>query len=436
MELVVANPRGFCAGVERAVEVVDDLLDIAPAPVYIRHAIVHNHEVVGRLSRKGAKFVEQTDEVPDGSVMVFSAHGVAPDVVEGARNRDLLLIDATCPLVTRVQLEVVRQAKAGRSLIIIGHRGHVEVEGLAGYFSGSGVLRIVEDEDEARRVDIPNPDEVAYVTQTTLAVSQAQSVVEVLRGRFPNLSDPRGDTICYATQTRQEAVRELAKQVDIVFVIGSAHSSNTNRMVEVAIEEGCPAHLIEDVHDIAPDLLAEVNYVGLTAGASAPENLVQDAIATLSQRYKGLVVRELGVPENVHFKAPATLQKLMKEKAMQEKTSTKQDTIEREGLASVIDTATDLAAQLRDVSVSAAKVAEREIAMVVSVAENSRDQLVSEKTLREARAMEVLRPLRESAHRGGDIVFDAAAVVLRVGVDAVEQYFTTPRGEKAVATPA
>lgn len=306
MELLLANPRGFCAGVERAIGTVEALLRNMGAPVHVRHEIVHNRRVVDRLASEGAVFAETTQEIPAGAVAVLSAHGVPPAVHAEAEKRRLRVVDATCPLVTRVQLEVVRQAAAGRSVIVIGHRGHVEVEGIVGHFPphAPGVIAVIETADEVDTLRIPDEDAVAYVTQTTLAVDEARRIVDRLRSRFPRLSDPRADTICYATQNRQNAVRSIAAECELLLVIGAPHSSNSNRLVEVGNECGTRAVLIESAGDLRPEMFSGVDRVGLTASASAPEDLVQGVVDWLRQLDRELTVREVGTPEDLHFNLP------------------------------------------------------------------------------------------------------------------------------------
>ena len=309
MNLWIANPRGFCAGVDRAVKIVDELIDLVGAPVYVRHEIVHNHHVVERLRGKGAVFVDDLASVPRGALAVISAHGAAPGVQAQARTLGLRLFDATCPLVSKVHLEVVRHARAGRRVIVIGHRDHVEVIGTVGHYAnpeGDGIA-VVENEDEARQVGVPRPDHVAYVTQTTLAVETSARIVAVLRGRFPALIAPHHEDICYATQNRQDAVRRLSGRCSHVYVLGAPHSSNSVRLVEVAQESGAQARLIERADDIDRDWFASARHLGLTSSASAPECLVSEAIARLQQLVPTLAVREVGVPEQVVFKLPAAV---------------------------------------------------------------------------------------------------------------------------------
>lgn len=308
MQVILANPRGFCAGVERAVAVVRELLEIAGPPVYVRHAIVHNYFVVEELERKGAVFVEEVDEIPEGSIAVMSAHGVPRSVLHRARERALKVVDATCPLVSKVQLEVLRQTRKGRTVIVIGHRGHVEVDGLVGHRDPErGGVAVIESKEEAEAVEVPQPEAVAYVTQTTLAVGATREIVEVLRRRFPALAEPHGSTICYATQNRQDAVRQLVSRCDSILVVGAPHSSNSRRMTEVARESGARALLIESAADLDPGMFAATERLGLTSSASAPEPLVEEVIAWLTKHLPVVEVSEMGAPESVSFRPPASL---------------------------------------------------------------------------------------------------------------------------------
>ncbi|MCC6534094.1 MAG: 4-hydroxy-3-methylbut-2-enyl diphosphate reductase [Burkholderiales bacterium] len=306
MELVLANPRGFCAGVDRAIRIVELALELYGRPLYVRHAIVHNRHVVDELSRAGAIFVESLEEVPDGSSVVFSAHGVAPGVWAAARRRELHVVDATCPLVAKVHLEVERHARAGASVLVIGHRGHVEVEGTCGHFPphARGLLHVIESEREAAEVSVPEPDRVAYVTQTTLSLDDVARIVEVLRARFPALVGPRTDDICYATQNRQTGVRQLAQRCDVVLVVGAAHSSNSMRMKEVGERAGAAVHLIEDPGEIDFDWFRHARSIGLTASASAPEALVAATVERLQARWPDLARSTLGEPERISFRLP------------------------------------------------------------------------------------------------------------------------------------
>jgi 4-hydroxy-3-methylbut-2-enyl diphosphate reductase len=305
-EVLVASPRGFCAGVSYAIDIVDRVLDLHGAPVYVRHEIVHNRHVVDRLKDRGARFVEDLSAVPAGSLLVFSAHGVAPGVRDEASERGLRVIDATCPLVTKVHLEVLRYAKEGYEILLIGHRGHVEVDGTLGHAPDR--IHLIETVADVAKVHLKNPSRIAVVTQTTLSVDDTRDIVDAIRERFPAVRAPSKDDICYATQNRQTAVKALAEASDVVFVIGSPASSNANRLVEVAEKQGTPAHLIESARDIDTAWLGDgVHVVGLTAGASTPELLVVDAIARLRDcGFKD--VRELvTAEEHVVFPLPRDL---------------------------------------------------------------------------------------------------------------------------------
>ena len=303
--ILVASPRGFCAGVSYAIEVVDLVLQRHGPPVYVRHEIVHNRHVVEKLRAQGARFVEDLGSVPPGSLLIFSAHGVAPAVREEARARGLRVIDATCPLVTKVHVEALRYAREGYEILLIGHRGHVEVAGTLGHAPDR--MHLVEKVADVEGVRVRDPDRVAVVTQTTLSVDDTREIIDAIRRRFPNVRTPRKDDICYATQNRQTAVKELARRSDLVLVIGSPTSSNANRLVEVAKNDGIAARLIEDARDIHVSWLTSVRTVGLTAGASTPESLVQETIARLQvlgfQEVQDLCTAE----ENVTFPLPREL---------------------------------------------------------------------------------------------------------------------------------
>jgi 4-hydroxy-3-methylbut-2-enyl diphosphate reductase len=303
--LVRVRPRGFCAGVVRAVDIVELALEAYGAPVYVHHEIVHNRYVVDQLRRRGAIFVESIDEVPEGAVLVFSAHGVPPRVRDEARDRNLRVIDATCPLVTKVHLEALKFAREGRTLILIGHRDHQEIVGTSGEAPDRTV--VVGTVEEVDKLDVDNPERLAYLTQTTLSLYDTQEIVARLRKRFPSIAGPASDDICYATQNRQEAVEALSRAVELILVVGSANSSNSNRLVEVAQRAGVAARLIEDANDIQPDWLEGVNQLGLTAGASAPEILVEQ----VSQRLAALGYtdqRDLDlIREDVRFTLPPEL---------------------------------------------------------------------------------------------------------------------------------
>lgn len=308
--ILLASPRGFCAGVDRAIDVVELALQRNGPPVYVRHAIVHNTWVVADLERKGAVFVEDESQVPEGGLLVFSAHGVAPAVKERARELGLDQIDATCPLVTKVHHEVRHYVSLGYSVLLVGHRGHVEVVGTAGVAPES--TWIIEHPEDVDAVDVPDPERVAYVTQTTLSVDEANRVVDAIRARFPHAAGPRGDDICYATQNRQDATKELARRSDLVLVVGSTTSSNSQRMVEVARDAGAPAaQLIDGAGDIDPAWLDGVDTVGLTSGASAPDLLVDQVIEQLQASERGALVERLEVvEEDMQFALPKELEQL------------------------------------------------------------------------------------------------------------------------------
>lgn len=312
MNLWLANPRGFCAGVERAVRMVDTLLELENSPVYVRHEIVHNRAVVDRLKSRGAVFVDDTQAMPGNALAVISAHGASPEVHREVGGGGRRVFDATCPLVTKVHLEVQAHARAGRSVLLVGHRGHVEVQGTLGWYDTGpgGTITVVEDVAEAEAVQVADPSRLAYVTQTTLAVESANRIVSVLRRRFPALVGPHHDDICYATQNRQDAVRALAECCQRVIVIGAPHSSNSVRMVEVSMEHGTPTHLVEGPDGIQREWLDGVTDLGLSSSASAPEHLVADSVARLRSWEPGLEVRELGRVEEVTFKLPSALASL------------------------------------------------------------------------------------------------------------------------------
>lgn len=305
MQVVLAQPRGFCAGVERAIEIVEKALHKFGRPVYVRHEIVHNRHVVESLRAKGAIFVEELDEVPPGCITIFSAHGVAQVVESAAEERGLHVIDATCPLVSKVHNEGKRYATNGKEVILIGHAGHPEVEGTMGQIPG-GVHLISEVEDVAK-LKVKDPDQLSYVTQTTLSVDDTRAVIEALKQRFPDIVGPDTKDICYATQNRQQAVRELAKAVDVILVVGAPNSSNSNRLREIAEELGVASYLLEDVSQLKDHWLEGKKVVGVTAGASAPDELVQELVKELMRRGGGNVSVMPGADENVRFRMPSEL---------------------------------------------------------------------------------------------------------------------------------
>jgi 4-hydroxy-3-methylbut-2-enyl diphosphate reductase len=307
MEILLANPRGFCAGVERAIEIVERALEIHGAPIYVRHEVVHNRFVVEDLRAKGAVFVEELDEVPDGATVIFSAHGVSRAVRQEAGRRGLQVFDATCPLVTKVHVEVSRMHEAGYEIVMIGHRGHPEVEGTMGQVEGG--IHLVESVDDVAKLRVKDEAKLAYVTQTTLSVDDARAIVRALEARFPDITGPKKDDICYATQNRQDAVKRLASQCDLVIVVGSPNSSNSNRLREVANKLGVAAYLIDGAHEIDPRWLADKRRIGLTAGASAPEVLVRQVIERLKALGADTVSLLEGNPEQVVFSLPKELQR-------------------------------------------------------------------------------------------------------------------------------
>ena len=306
MQVILAQPRGFCAGVERAIEIVERALTLYGPPIYVRHEIVHNGHVVDRLRAKGVRFVEEVDEVPPGSITIFSAHGVSLAVDEAAKARGLKVIDATCPLVARVHLEGARYSRQGRDVVLIGHAGHAEVEGTLGRLAGA--VHLVASAEDVAGLKVERPDHVAYITQTTLSVDDTRGIIDALKARFPSIVGPNTDDICYATQNRQRAVLELAPKVDLVLVVGAANSSNSNRLREIAEAAGVPAYLIEDASGLDPGWLDGVSSVGITAGASAPEDLVQDVIATLKRRGRVRVSTLPGIEEALRFRLPVELE--------------------------------------------------------------------------------------------------------------------------------
>ncbi|HDX8378112.1 TPA: 4-hydroxy-3-methylbut-2-enyl diphosphate reductase [Aeromonas salmonicida] len=308
MDILLANPRGFCAGVDRAISIVESALEKFGAPIYVRHEVVHNRYVVNKLKEAGAVFVEELDEVPDDSIVIFSAHGVAKTVREMAKSRALKVFDATCPLVTKVHMEVHRASRKGSEAVLIGHAGHPEVIGTMGqYENREGGMYLVETPDDVARLKVKNPDDLCFVTQTTLSVDETSDVIDALRKQFPKIQGPRKDDICYATQNRQDAVREMAGLVDVMLVVGSRNSSNSNRLRELAEKVGSKAYLIDDASMIETVWLEGVKAIGVTAGASAPDVLVQNVIARLRELGGNMVVEYPGREENVVFEVPPEL---------------------------------------------------------------------------------------------------------------------------------
>ena len=311
VKVILANPRGFCAGVDRAIEIVDRALELFGAPIYVRHEVVHNRHVVDGLRARGTVFVEELDEVPDGGTVIYSAHGVSLTVHAEGKQRGLRVFDATCPLVTKVHLEVSRHADAGRECILIGHRGHPEVEGTMGQYdtTNGGAMYLVETPADIAGLPVRNPHELAFVTQTTLSVDDTLQVIDALRAQFPAIQGPRKDDICYATQNRQDAVKQLAKQCDVILVVGSPNSSNSNRLRELAENKGVAAHLIDEADQIQDEWLEGRQVIGVTAGASAPEQIVTGVIEKLRQRGVVAVEESQGRKEPVTFSLPAELKR-------------------------------------------------------------------------------------------------------------------------------
>ena len=305
MQVILANPRGFCAGVDRAIDIVERALQLHGAPIYVRHEVVHNKYVVDDLRTKGAVFVEELAEVPEGATVVFSAHGVSQAIRREAQARKLRVFDATCPLVTKVHVEVAKMHDRWREIIMIGHAGHPEVEGTMGQVAGN--MYLVESVEEVERLQVKDPDNLAFVTQTTLSVDDARAITEALRRRFPNIVGPKKDDICYATQNRQDAVKAMAARCDVVIVVGSPNSSNSNRLREVAANLGVPAYMLDNAADLKPEWVEGKEVVGVTAGASAPEVLVQAVIARLNSLGAGSVRELEGIAERVTFPLPKAL---------------------------------------------------------------------------------------------------------------------------------
>ncbi|HSM11682.1 MAG TPA: 4-hydroxy-3-methylbut-2-enyl diphosphate reductase [Lysobacter sp.] len=310
MDVLLANPRGFCAGVDRAIEIVNRALETLGAPIYVRHEVVHNRFVVDDLKQRGAVFVDELDEVPDGATVIFSAHGVSQAVRTEATRRGLKVFDATCPLVTKVHLEVARQCRAGRDVVLIGHEGHPEVEGTMGQWqreAGTGKIYLVEDLSDVATLQVDQPENLAYTTQTTLSVDDTRVVIEALRERFPQIQGPKNEDICYATQNRQDAVRALSAQCDLVLVVGSPNSSNSNRLRELADRQRVESYLIDGASEIDPAWVHGRTRIGITAGASAPDVLVRGVIDRLNELGASQVTELQGEPENMVFALPREL---------------------------------------------------------------------------------------------------------------------------------
>ncbi|PWC15659.1 4-hydroxy-3-methylbut-2-enyl diphosphate reductase [Brenneria roseae subsp. americana] len=308
MQILLANPRGFCAGVDRAISIVERALEIYGTPIYVRHEVVHNRYVVNGLRERGAIFIEQINEVPDGSILIFSAHGVSQAVRAEAKSRDLTVFDATCPLVTKVHMEVARASRKGTEAILIGHAGHPEVEGTMGQYNNvKGGMYLVESPEDVWQLQVKDETDLCFMTQTTLSVDDTSAVIDALRARFPQIVGPRKDDICYATTNRQEAVRNLAAEADVVLVVGSRNSSNSNRLAELAQRAGKAAYLIDAAEDIQESWLTGVSQVGVTAGASAPDILVQQVIKRLQALGGKITVEMQGREENIVFEVPKEL---------------------------------------------------------------------------------------------------------------------------------
>ena len=309
MQIKLANPRGFCAGVDRAIEIVNRALEVFGPPIYVRHEVVHNKFVVEDLRNRGAVFVDELDEIPDDVIVIFSAHGVSRAVQDEAEARNLKVFDATCPLVTKVHMEVLRYSRDGRECVLIGHAGHPEVEGTMGQYDTStgGTIYLVENEEDVARLQVRNPDRLAFVTQTTLSMDDTAKVIDALRKHFPLIEGPRKDDICYATQNRQDAVKQLASECDLVLVVGSPNSSNSNRLRELSDRMGTPAYLIDGAEEIRSEWLEGVNNIGVTAGASAPDVLVQQVLKHLRDSGADTVTELDGREENIVFSMPKEL---------------------------------------------------------------------------------------------------------------------------------
>lgn len=313
MEILLANPRGFCAGVDRAISIVERALEIFQPPIYVRHEVVHNKFVVNGLKDRGAVFVDELSEVPDDSIVIFSAHGVSQAVRKEANSRGLKVFDATCPLVTKVHMEVTRASKKGTECVLIGHQGHPEVEGTMGQYNNpEGGIYLVESPEDVKTLNVKNPSALYYCSQTTLSVDDTADVIDALRAKYPEIKGPRKDDICYATQNRQDAVRDLANKVDLMLVVGAANSSNSNRLRELSEKVGTKAYLIDDASNIDTAWLASKPNVGVTAGASAPDVLVKGVIDRLKELGASTVIENPGKEENIVFAVPAELQEAPK----------------------------------------------------------------------------------------------------------------------------
>ncbi|MEY1424699.1 4-hydroxy-3-methylbut-2-enyl diphosphate reductase [Morganella morganii] len=315
MRILLANPRGFCAGVDRAISIVERALELYGAPIYVRHEVVHNRYVVNDLRERGAIFIEEIAEVPDNAILIFSAHGVSQAIRQEARSRNLtMLFDATCPLVTKVHMEVARASRKGKEAILIGHAGHPEVEGTMGQYNNpEGGMYLVESPEDVWKLTVKDEENLSFMTQTTLSVDDTSEVIDALNARFPKIIGPRKDDICYATTNRQEAVRDLAAQADLVLVVGSKNSSNSNRLAELAQRVGKPSYLIDSADDINPVWLRDVETIGLTAGASAPDVLVQQVISRLQELGADEISQLEGREENIIFEVPKELRVDIKE---------------------------------------------------------------------------------------------------------------------------
>ncbi|EAQ31854.1 4-hydroxy-3-methylbut-2-enyl diphosphate reductase [Idiomarina baltica] len=308
MQILLANPRGFCAGVDRAITIVERALEIFEPPIYVRHEVVHNKYVVNKLRDAGAVFVEELDEVPDEAIVIFSAHGVSQAVRQNAKDRGLKVFDATCPLVTKVHMEVTRASRKGHECVLIGHAGHPEVEGTMGqYANPKGGIYLVESPEDVGTLEIKDPNNLHYMSQTTLSVDDTADVIDALRQRFPNINGPRKDDICYATQNRQDAVRQLAEEAQLMLVVGAKNSSNSNRLRELSEKMGTPAYLIDDANGIQREWLNDIDRVAVTAGASAPEVLVREVIEQLKTWGGKTVSERQGREENITFSIPPDL---------------------------------------------------------------------------------------------------------------------------------